>query len=118
MKLFKTSKGFLVEDNGILLDPSFDIGWDELINRDNLHSFLKDSLSDLKDRQVRISDFDILKPIGTQEVWAAGVTYYSSRLARMEESKDSGRRLLQPSLCCGSSGNFLQSNLLPYSGSW
>ena len=90
MKLFKTSKGFLVEDNGILLDPSFDIGWDELINRDNLHSFLKDSLSDLKDGEVRISDFDILKPIGTQEVWAAGVTYYSSRLARMEESKDSG----------------------------
>ena len=90
MKLFKTSKGFLVEDNGILLDPSFDISWDELINRDNLHSFLKDSLSDLKDREVRISDFDILKPIGTQEVWAAGVTYYSSRLARMEESKDSG----------------------------
>ena len=90
MKLFKTSNGFLVEDNGILLDPSFDIGWDELINRDNLHSFLKDSLSDLKDRQVRISDFDILKPIGAQEVWAAGVTYYSSRLARMEESKDSG----------------------------
>ena len=90
MKLFKTSKGFLVEDNGILLDPSFDIGWDELINRDNLHSFLKDSLSDLKDRQQEFSDFDILKPIGTQEVWAAGVTYYSSRLARMEESKDSG----------------------------
>lgn len=29
-------------------------------------------------------------PIGTQEVWAAGVTYLRSRTARMEESKDSG----------------------------
>ena len=90
MKLFKTSKGFLVEENGILLNPVLDIDWDELINRDNLHSFLKDNLYGLKIGQVKISDFEILKPIGSQEVWAAGVTYYSSRLARMEESKDSG----------------------------
>jgi 2-dehydro-3-deoxy-D-arabinonate dehydratase len=29
-------------------------------------------------------------PIGSQEVWAAGVTYYRSRDARMEESKSAG----------------------------
>src|SRR5690606_16454917 len=29
-------------------------------------------------------------PIGSQEVWAAGVTYYRSRTARMEESKSAG----------------------------
>ena len=29
-------------------------------------------------------------PIGTQEVWAAGVTYLRSRTARMAESKDAG----------------------------
>lgn len=29
-------------------------------------------------------------PLGTQEVWAAGVTYLRSRTARMEESKDAG----------------------------
>jgi len=29
-------------------------------------------------------------PIGTQEIWAAGVTYLRSREARMEESKDAG----------------------------
>jgi len=32
----------------------------------------------------------ILAPIGNQEVWASGVTYYRSRSARMEESKDAG----------------------------
>lgn len=32
----------------------------------------------------------LLAPIGTQEVWAAGVTYFRSRTARMEESKDAG----------------------------
>ena len=33
---------------------------------------------------------NLLAPVGSQEVWAAGVTYHSSRLARMEESQDSG----------------------------
>src|SRR5260370_14943720 len=33
---------------------------------------------------------DILPPIGSQEIWAAGVTYFRSRTARMEESKSSG----------------------------
>jgi len=32
----------------------------------------------------------ILAPIGTQEVWAAGVTYYRSRTARMEEAESGG----------------------------
>ncbi|MGI9244254.1 MAG: fumarylacetoacetate hydrolase family protein [Verrucomicrobiales bacterium] len=31
-----------------------------------------------------------LPPIGSQEVWAAGVTYFRSRTARMEESESSG----------------------------
>ena len=33
---------------------------------------------------------DLQAPIGDQEVWAAGVTYYRSREARMEESKSAG----------------------------
>ncbi len=33
---------------------------------------------------------ELLAPIGSQEVWAAGVTYFRSRSARMEESKDAG----------------------------
>ena len=31
-----------------------------------------------------------LPPIDDQDVWAAGVTYFRSRTARMEESKDAG----------------------------
>jgi 2-dehydro-3-deoxy-D-arabinonate dehydratase len=33
---------------------------------------------------------EFLAPIGSQEVWAAGVTYLRSRDARMEEAKDAG----------------------------
>ena len=32
----------------------------------------------------------LLAPVGSQEVWAAGVTYLRSRAARMAESKDAG----------------------------
>jgi 2-dehydro-3-deoxy-D-arabinonate dehydratase len=37
-----------------------------------------------------LSDRVILPPIGSQEVWAAGVTYLRSRTARMEESATAG----------------------------
>jgi 2-dehydro-3-deoxy-D-arabinonate dehydratase len=40
--------------------------------------------------EVTLKDKIILAPIGVQEVWAAGVTYYRSKQARMEESADSG----------------------------
>ena len=33
---------------------------------------------------------EILAPIGSQEVWACGVTYLRSKIGRQEESKDSG----------------------------
>jgi 2-dehydro-3-deoxy-D-arabinonate dehydratase len=33
---------------------------------------------------------EVLAPLVTQEVWAAGVTYYRSRTARIEESLDAG----------------------------
>lgn len=35
-------------------------------------------------------DEELLAPIGSQEVWAAGVTYLRSRVARAAESSDSG----------------------------
>jgi 2-dehydro-3-deoxy-D-arabinonate dehydratase len=37
-----------------------------------------------------IAEASLLPPIGTQEVWAAGVTYLRSKVARMEESKEAG----------------------------
>ena len=40
--------------------------------------------------ELDFSSAQILAPIGNQEVWAAGVTYYRSRSARMEEAKSAG----------------------------
>lgn len=86
MKLFKTSKGIILENDkgNFLLDEDFDA----LINRDDLYQFLSTQTNDKID--VNWNEIKILAPISKQEVWAAGVTYLRSRDARMEESKDAG----------------------------
>jgi 2-dehydro-3-deoxy-D-arabinonate dehydratase len=63
--------------------------WDALLSYEDLHG----ALTALIDGQTPMGELhaaEILAPIGKQEVWAAGVTYYRSRGARMEESKDAG----------------------------
>lgn len=92
MKLYKTGQGILLqfkEDYYVLQHD-----WDKLINRDNLYAFLLKEYSGGKKITATeaegLLNTDLLPPIGTQEVWAAGVTYLRSRDARMEESKDTG----------------------------
>src|SRR6201999_33830 len=76
------------------LSYSFEHDWDDLINRASLYGYLATILPGLtrieeNNAATRISS-NLLAPIGTQEVWAAVVTYLRSREARMEESADSG----------------------------
>src|SRR5690349_19993324 len=92
MKLYKTTKGILVENNNeyCLLHQD----WDTLTNREGLYKYLPGVFS--KERSIAPDEAkewisnNILPPIGQQEVWVAGVTYLNSRDARMEESKESG----------------------------
>jgi 2-dehydro-3-deoxy-D-arabinonate dehydratase len=91
MHLFKTLAGPLLHHDAksYLIDSD----WDHLINRNDLHEHLRK----LTDQIIPIpgNESERLRakpsvPVGTQEVWAAGVTYLRSRDARMEESKESG----------------------------
>lgn len=92
MKLFKTADGIVLEHEQQYYSPGTD--WDKLINRDNLYAYLVSSLPGFtKLSPGVVAAFQrtpLLPPIGSQEVWAAGVTYLRSRDARMEESKESG----------------------------
>ncbi|HEX8061575.1 MAG TPA: fumarylacetoacetate hydrolase family protein [Cyclobacteriaceae bacterium] len=91
MQLFKTKSGNILRTQG----KSFhvDTNWDALINQEDLHKHLSTVATrtalDESEADQAIAN-GVLPPIGTQEVWAAGVTYLRSRDARMEESKDSG----------------------------
>ncbi|HEX4949345.1 MAG TPA: fumarylacetoacetate hydrolase family protein [Blastocatellia bacterium] len=86
MKLFKTSHGIVAAANQQFYQLT-EGDWDTLFNRPNLLASLQDEIQSLT---PMAEPSDIIAPIGTQEVWAAGVTYYRSRTARMEESKDAG----------------------------
>ncbi len=88
MKLYQTKSGILAEHREHFYRinaPS----WDHLVVRDDLLDLLIGEVQQsqpLTDPSLQ----DLLPPIGSQEVWAAGVTYYRSRNARMEESKSAG----------------------------
>ncbi len=89
MRLYRTKKGIIAEDAGragLLKDKD----WDALFNRKGLAAYLAKALKASKPLKFNADTADLLPPIGTQEVWAAGVTYYRSRDARMEESKAAG----------------------------
>ncbi len=89
MKLYRTRRGSLVEheNKAYLLEG---IDWDQLINHNDLAGYLRDSISKMKPLAASVQPADLLPPIVSQEVWAAGVTYFRSRDARMEEAKKAG----------------------------
>jgi len=86
--LYRTNAGLMVEEEGAYYDVP-DISLDDLINLPSLVQHLSSIVKQGATRdRVDASQFEA--PIGNQEVWASGVTYYRSRSARIEESKDAG----------------------------
>lgn len=91
MKLYRVPDEIVLEAQGKFFNiPS--MKWDNLVNRDDLFSLLKE-ISETA-TPLNPTDYltgkEILPPLVSQEVWAAGVTYFRSKVARMEESKDAG----------------------------
>lgn len=90
MKLYNTTKGIIIEKDNAFFRAEAD--WDTFINNDNIHRDTLALISALEpDAGLRKwLEKELLPPIGKQEIWAAGVTYFRSREARMEESKEAG----------------------------
>jgi 2-dehydro-3-deoxy-D-arabinonate dehydratase len=89
MKLYHTQGGVQLETGGRFVHLRDT--WDELINHDNLSVYLRE----IGNRPTpapaparTLAAPAVLASIGTQEVWAAGVTYLRSRTARIEEARD------------------------------
>ena len=86
MKLYRGREHFVIEHQ----DQFYEIpasSWDEFVTQQNIFRGLNGRIQGAR----RIGHLpDLLPPIGSQEVWAAGVTYFRSRDARMEESKSAG----------------------------
>jgi 2-dehydro-3-deoxy-D-arabinonate dehydratase len=85
MRLFHSNAGAVVEHDG--RHRALPDTWDDLINRPDLRDYLHRQIESTATVEEPVA---LRPPIGSQEVWAAGVTYYRSRDARMEESQAAG----------------------------
>jgi len=83
-KLYRTAAEPVLESQGQYFILS-DVQWDDVFRHEDPCQWLLH-----KRGGPAAVPVDLLPPIGSQEVWAAGVTYFRSRSARMEESADAG----------------------------
>jgi 2-dehydro-3-deoxy-D-arabinonate dehydratase len=85
MKIFRTSRGVIVETDAAFF--CLDEDWDALLNNDDLSKAIHEKIGAAEKNEA---PREMLAPVVSQEIWAAGVTYLRSKAARMEESKDAG----------------------------
>jgi len=89
MKIYRTKTGIVIEERNSFYPVPHE-EWDSFINDDNLLQKTEQLTTSLKEGNKSLAD-DLLPPIGDrQELWACGVTYLRSKVARQEESKASG----------------------------
>jgi 2-dehydro-3-deoxy-D-arabinonate dehydratase len=87
IRLYATTSGLTLERAGAFRGLSELAAIDRIFRADDPHV----EAAQLFDRGSRTPAPEASRPpLLSQEVWAAGVTYYRSRTARMEESKDAG----------------------------
>lgn len=91
MKLYRTTLGPMVE-NGSGWHVLPDLAWDAIFQLPDPRKLIEErlQLAGEINRRSAPAETDVLAPIVSQEVWAAGVTYLRSRDARKEEAKSGG----------------------------
>lgn len=90
MKLYKTEGGILIkkEDDCYRIEEN----WDSFVNDDDLFNKMQkiSQENDPIECGQDLIDSGLEAPIGSQELWASGVTYLRSKQGRQEESKTAG----------------------------
>ena len=89
MHLYRTDRFPIVQSEGHWYQ--IEKTWNELILDDKLPATLRSAIeSSQPDPSLAELQASSIVPITNQEIWAAGVTYFRSKTARMDESKDTG----------------------------
>jgi len=91
VKIYNTKRGIVIDNDGQYF-LSKETNWDTFINRQGLYATVSAEINGLTADSSLADAFngEVLAPLANQEVWASGVTYFRSRTARIEESKDAG----------------------------
>lgn len=87
MRLYKTKEAVVIEDQEKFFSVG-DVDWDRFVNDDNLFDKMATAVSSA----TPLSELPgtLLAPVGSQELWASGVTYFKSKQGRQEESRKTG----------------------------
>ncbi|HVR61433.1 MAG TPA: fumarylacetoacetate hydrolase family protein [Polyangia bacterium] len=93
MHVYRTTNGMVVEDAGryVTVPPS-ELSWDAMFRAADPRAAVAAAV-EVAASTPQTGRYDpraVLAPTERQEVWAAGVTYYRSRDARMEEAQAAG----------------------------
>jgi len=89
IRIFATRQGLVLERNGETRRPRSDLSLDWLFEAAEPVA-AADEIFAAGEAADPPAAAALLAPIGSQEVWAAGVTYLRSKTARMEEARDAG----------------------------
>ena len=89
MKIYKEGATCIVETANNEWYRTHIGSWDQLINRKGLYTYLSEAVKTWERLQSKPTLMGEA-PIQSQEVWAAGVTYLKSKIARMEEAEAAG----------------------------
>jgi 2-dehydro-3-deoxy-D-arabinonate dehydratase len=87
IRVFATPTGLVLQSNGSTVQPLRPLSIDAIFQAPDPAALLREAHAGGKPTTL---PNQLRAPVGSQEVWAAGVTYYRSRTARMAESKDAG----------------------------
>ncbi len=91
IKVYRRSETVVLIEDGERVYEHGGFSFDGVFQADNPRQFVEQAMSEASTISADALDRETwLPPIESQEVWAAGVTYFRSREARMEESEDAG----------------------------
>lgn len=92
-KIFRTADSVFIEDSeapGLFHHIASGFSFDDLFTSSDPAQFVAAAYADGSEGVSFDPKIPYQAPIGNQEIWAAGVTYYRSRTARMEEAENAG----------------------------
>lgn len=91
IRIFRDARGArILREGSVFVDPAF--SFDALFREDDPVAWVEHRLTTLESASAPedVETETWWAPVESQEIWAAGVTYYRSRTARMEESEAAG----------------------------
>lgn len=89
--IYRRERDYIIESEGTQYQTE-DFSFDALFQAANPAEWLANQLKELSptSESSDLASQALLPPLESQEIWAAGVTYFRSRTARMEEAETAG----------------------------